>query len=63
MRPVLALAMLLTGGDKNKVDPEEPVRSVGTFTQAAIVDAVAGMYAEWTETTTIPQELKSQTLH
>ena len=58
LMPVLALAMLFTGCDKNKVDPEEPVKSVGTFTQAAIVDAVAGMYAEWTETTTIPQELK-----
>ena len=58
LMPVLALAMLFTGCDKNKVDPEEPVKSVGTFTQAAIVDAVAGMYAEWTETTTIPHELK-----
>ena len=58
LMPVLALAMLFTGCDKNKVDPEEPVKSVGTFTQAAIVDAVAGMYAEWTETTTIPQELR-----
>lgn len=57
LAPFMATAMLFTGCKDDTIEPEEPAKSVGTFTQTAIVDAVAGMYAEWTETTTIPQEL------
>lgn len=58
MLPILATAMLFTGcKDKNGLEPEEPAKSVGTFTQAALVEAIADMYAEWESTTTIPEQL------
>ena len=58
MLPILATAMLFTGcKDGNNIEPEEPAKSVGTFTQTALVEAIADMYAEWESTTTIPQEL------
>ena len=58
MLPILATAMLFTGcKDKNELEPEEPAKSVGTFTQAALVEAIADMYAEWESTTTIPEQI------
>ena len=58
MLPILATAMLFTGcKDGNNIEPEEPAKSVGTFTQTALVEAIADMYAEWESTTTIPEQL------
>ena len=46
MLPILATAMLFTGcKDGNNIEPEEPAKSVGTFTQTALVEAIADMYA------------------
>ena len=63
------LALLLTAltfaffftGCKDKDEPVEPgtdVNAVATFTSSELVDAVAAMYAQWEEDTTIPASLK-----
>ena len=48
--PLCATALLFAGCEKDngtQDDDNSNVNSVGTFTQAAVIDAVADMYAAW----------------
>jgi hypothetical protein len=56
---LFAAAMLFAGCNRDKEkEPEKPdVHSVGTFTQAQLIDAFSAMYEDWQENTTIPTTL------
>lgn len=59
--PLCATALLFAGCEKDngtQDDDNSNVNSVGTFTQAAVIDAVADMYAAWEADATIPQSMK-----
>lgn len=56
---LFASAMLFAGCNRDKEkEPEKPdVNSVGTFTQAQLIDAFSAMYETWQDNTIIPTTL------